>query len=203
MADRMKATQMDIKQTTILDNMNIGNSNGQAEEGTLLRRTDMDMPKRASLRDSTTGTARKIDSTILATSKGQAEPSNHHLMDQDRTDHRRYQPTIRIIRDNLLGLRIVMQGMGTLSLCRVNAMSRIQGMDMTIGGPFKMLEIARRRDHLHHSQMADPVSRRLRFKTRRRVQWKSGRPKRKRRCTRLPTSQKSYHKTMPSPRSGS
>lgn len=154
-------------------------------------------------------TARKIDSTILAISKDQAEASNQHLMDQDHTDHRQYQPTTRTTKDSLLGLRGVMQEMGTRSLGQdiksklPNAMNRIPGMDMTIGGPPQTSETAQTKGHLHRDQTAGLVRHHLQhLKIRRRVQWRSGRPKRKRRCTKLLVSQRSYRKTMLFPRSG-
>jgi hypothetical protein len=72
---------------------------------------------------------------------------------------------------------------------------KTQGMAMVSGEVHEMSEIVQTKGQLIHNRMVDRVTHSQHHMNRRKVQWKSGRLKKRRDCAKLPASQRSFHKT--------
>jgi hypothetical protein len=201
--DRTRVTRTGIKKPTArkIDNMIHEASNGREVEDLHNNPMDTDIPTKVTLGKTTRIRARKIGSTILDTSNDQAEVAIHLRTDQDRRDHHRH-PT-RITEGILLSLEVnhlspegMMHGMATHSnglatkLKLQSGFSKIQETATVSGKACRMAETGQIEGHLRHNQMVDLVRQCHRQRNRRKVQWRSGRPKKRQDCTRMRTSQR-------------
>lgn len=141
-------------------------------------------------------TTRKVDNTTRATSSVQAEAATLLRMDRECKGHHRLE--MEIIEDSHLSpedktrvtasLRSV-PDTPTKALLVMSSSKTAMDIDQTF-------EIRQLNDPLRHRPTVGRVKHHLRLKSRKRVRWRSGKPKNGRGCTRLQASLKSSLKTM-------
>lgn len=181
----------------ILDDKNIG------KKAILRNPTAMDdqmMPTRM-VAKMVTGS--RTGSMTLGTSKGQTEVDKdlqmargckghlHHLQMETTGDNH---PSLK---DQTPGTLLLLLRIGQATqLKRRIDVNETPAMAMETAA---IIEINQQKDLPRHGLMENHV-RHVRHWSRRRVQWTSGKRKRGRGCTKLPTSQRSCNKTTPSPR---
>jgi len=183
-------------------------NNVQVEEDMRSKLMDVDMHLTAMPVGTTTITVRRIDNTILGTNNDQTEVDNHPRtvltregrhqlqikiteMEQDLKDNRHRR--IKTTEVSHLSLKDTTRGMATLSNGQATRAKLQIGTNRTremATGSKEISEIGQRNDHLRRNRMAALVRDSHRQKNPRRVQWRSGKRKRRRDYTKLPTNQK-------------
>jgi hypothetical protein len=181
-----------------IDNMIHEASNGREAEDLHSNPMDTAIRKKATLDRLTRITARKIGSMILDTSNDQAEVAIHLPTDQDRRDLHHHPtrstegilPSLAVNLLSLVHITVIRSNGQATKLKLQSGFSKIQETATESGKACRMAETGQIEGHFRHNQMVGLVRRCRRQRNRRKVQWKSGRPKRRQDCTRMPTSQR-------------
>jgi hypothetical protein len=210
MHGRMRLTRTDTTRHTVLriDTTTREVNNDQSEEDMCSNPMDMDTQVMPMLVETTEILVCRIGSTILGISNDQIEAGTYPRTALDRKDHHRCQTNLtateqglkdnhhrqtRTTEVNRLSLEDMTRGTAPLSngqATKVNLQSgfiRIRGM---VSGSRGTSEIGQRNSHHRRIRMVDLVRDSRRRRNQRRVQWRSGKRKRRRECTRLPTDQR-------------
>jgi hypothetical protein len=207
MEDQMVLTRTDTRKPTTrrIDNMTNEANSDQAEEDMRNNPMDVHMQEMAIPVDSITMLACKIGHMILATSNGQREVDLHHRIVQDHKGrqiriievdqdlmHSSYRQ-IRTIEVNHLSPEALIREMALPSHGRVTKAKKRNEINMIremTQGSKKLLEIGQINGHLRRNRMVDPTRSSHRHRTPRRVQWRSGKQRRRPECMKPLTSQK-------------
>jgi hypothetical protein len=200
---RTRVTRTGTKMLTAhkIDNMIHEASNGQEAEDLHSNLMDMVVRKKVTLDKPSRITARKTGSMIPDTSNDRAEVATHLRTDQDRRDHHHH-PTRTIegillsLAVNLLSLEGMIHGTATHSNVQATKLkvqsgfSKIQETATESGRAYKMAETGQTKDQLLRNLTVGLVRQCHHQRNRRKVQWRSGRPKKRQDCTRMRTSQR-------------